>query len=80
MTKTWQKQTGTVRLRWNDTGEEIRLSVISTFREERSMRGVDVIENATKKIVDPNGRSVCNQDEKTFFFCDDPSRTMTLVN
>ena len=81
MTKQWQEETGSFRVR-NSDDEVFKLYVISTFRENEDMYEARVERNALKELRDEFGRHanpVEGQDMQ-FVFDDAPNEILTVVD
>lgn len=81
MTKQWQEETGSFRVR-NSDDEVFKLYVISTFREEPDEHGASTVQDALKELRDEFGRHadpVEGQDMQFVFF-DAPDEILTVVD
>jgi hypothetical protein len=80
MPKVERRHTGSFDVRRDDDGEVFTIWEITTFREQHTQWGAEMVPGALVDIVCSDGRSVFATDEGTFFFKDETDRPMRRID
>jgi hypothetical protein len=76
MTGKWTRAIGQFLVRRLDDGELFDVLELSTFHEEQTPTGIEVIQEPIKAFESTDGRFVSTSDEKDFYFADESWRPM----